>query len=209
MVLKNIKLHYLMWMISIAFTIIVILNVHSSYLTKDYECVPGKIEDVTETKELTKKGYEVRYNYVITWYRDGQYFKRAVHEAFSAPDESITKVWVNDDNTDAIVSNVSKTRRETLFMGGIAIVCFIVGVLSSRTSRKKSPPNKETLESLYYSLIVSSITMLVGVAIVVIVLSVANTEGYYCSPVIKDLIAIFALGFVASVVGARKIKHRL
>ncbi len=77
-----------------------IVNLQSSLLSRDFEETTGEIYDVEVRKVLHHGTYVTRYDYVLTWYVDGQQYTRYLTGQVDAPKEGKISVWASHDNRE-------------------------------------------------------------------------------------------------------------
>ena len=208
----RLKVQHILYLIAVVFGVIGFLNFQSSMRTSSYEKVSGYITDVEETSELTKAGYKPRYNYIIHWFRDGEEYQRAVYEALSEPDESATEFWASLDNTDAIASEPAGIRTEAYLNWLVAALSAILGgIIDARNSRKTGKNRSRRRDERENAQILWSVVafcMAIGVAITGFSLWISYRDGYYINSVMKDLLLVFAIGFIGCLIGVKKNKTK-
>ena len=206
------KVQHILYLIAVVFGVIGFLNFQSSMRTSSYEKVSGYITDVEETSELTKAGYKPRYNYIIHWFRDGEEYQRAVYEALSEPDESATEFWASLDNTDAIASEPAGIRTEAYLNWLVAALSAILGgMIDARNTRKMGKNRSRRRDERENAQILWSVVafcMAIGVAITGFSLWISYRDGYYINSVMKDLLLVFAIGFIGCLIGVKKNKTK-
>lgn len=208
----RLKVQHILYLIAVVFGVIGFLNFQSSMRTSSYEKVSGYITDVEETSELTKAGYKPRYNYIIHWFRDGEEYQRAVYEALSEPDESATEFWASLDNTDAIASESAGIRTEAYLNWLVAALSAILGgMIDARNTRKTGKNRSRRRDERENAQILWSVVafcMAIGVAITGFSLWISYRDGYYINSVMKDLLLVFAIGFIGCLIGVKKNKTK-
>lgn len=126
---KKVKAHYIMWIFCGIALFAGIVNLQSANMVKDYIPVTGYIENVEQTSVLRRSGRETRYNYTITWERDGEEYHRRLTGQIDKPDETIREIWVSPDNTNAIPNNsdnIAKSGKMDLIVAAIIFVLSFV-----------------------------------------------------------------------------------
>ena len=203
---KSGQLFYVLWPAAVLFFAIGMINFHGSVITKAYHVVPGCIQDVEATKVLQKMGYVTRYNYTIVWYDQDETFKKHINEALSAPDENITEVWASRDNSDVSLSSSIVIRNDAYKDIWIFAILFFVGLFFFRKSKSNRIGNKESLENVFYSMIVCTGAMIFG-AILMLAIAVTGKMNTYELAIVKDLGFIFAGLAITSLIIVLKIKN--
>ena len=213
--MNRLNLQYMLFIIAITSVLCGIFNFLSSIHTSEYKEVSGYITDVETTSELTRSGRRTLYNYTIIWTCDGKMYKRNVHEAMNAPDESTTEFWADENNTTAIASSPTEIRNEAYLNIIVAIVSVIFGgILHSRTKKtdksNKKNTQKETDENYYYyALIVLAIGMFFGIVILALLLLSDLKEGKPFNKDELDVLSVLSVSFVICLIGIKIKKIRL
>jgi len=145
---SKMRIHCLFFLFGVFFTFVLFNNFIGYERTKDFECVPGKVEITNINSELRRGGTRKLYDYVITWYRDGECFQRECVKQLDKPDDSITDIWVNKENTYAVLDSPSKNKKDLLGLGVLTIVFITLGFITRRNSFRNKPHTKDSLESL-------------------------------------------------------------
>lgn len=203
------KLSFLIWFFCAFFLFVGFFNAHSFILTKKYICVPGWISDVETTSEFVKGRKTVRYNYVIHWYMDGEFYSRQVEKAMQPPDETISEVWADINHENALPSSPTEIEKEAFIDFIVAAGLGIIGLLLYRSSDESLNIRKETWETLYYSGIVGFIIMLGGAALMLTIICTESNLESYTRTILTDLLVIFLIMAVGFWVIIRKIKNIL
>lgn len=205
--MNRLKLQYILFFITILFGLGGTFNLLSAIRTSEYKKVSGYITDVETTSDLTKSGRRTRYNYTIIWTCDGKMYKRNVHEAINAPDESTTEFWADENNTTAIASKPTEIRYNAYLNIIIAVVSAILGgILHSRTKKTDKSNKKNTQKESNekgYILIMTAIALFFGIAICALSLLVDLKEGKPFDPVMKDELFVFSILFVICLIGTK------
>lgn len=172
---------------------------HNSVIMKDYIETTGEVCNLEETTVTRHGNIEIRYNYDLIWYADGEAYEKHFDEQFDAREEGETTIWVRPDNRDAVFSNSEENYDSAYKYLGIALAAGMVGLLLygfAKMSRNES--RSETIERLedtkLYS-IMAFFLSLIGVVIVFIMEYPAYKEGEYISPVVFDM--AIACGVIA------------
>ena len=208
-IISKLKIHVILWCAAAVIFIVGIMNWHSSLVTKDYRCLDGKIINVEAVKVLQKPGYVTRYNYTIIWYDNNIYYERNVHEAIDRPDECQTKVWVNVDNTDVILEDSTSARHTAYENFGVAVILFILGILFTPKGNKKKKMSADEIESKYISSILMAVVMVISDLFMIYLYCSTISEHIYITPVLWDLIGVFTIILVISIVNIIKLKKKL
>lgn len=163
---------------------------HSSVLIRDYIETTGEVTNLEETTELRQGTKELRYNYDLTWYEDGEVYEKHFEKQLDAREEGEVTIWVRPDNRDAVFSNSAENYDVAYRFLGIAIVAGLAGMLFygiERSNRYES--RSQTIERLedtkLYSILVF-ILSLIGVAMPFILEYQEFKNGEYVNPVLVD-----------------------
>lgn len=212
--LNRLKLQHILFFITILFGLGGTFNLLGAIRTSEYKEVSGYITDVETTSELTRSGRRTLYNYTIIWTCDGKMYKRNVHEAINAPDESTTEFWADENNTTAIASKPTEIRNAAFLDIIIAVVSAILGgILHSRTKKidksNKKNTQKETDENYYYAFIMLAIGLFFIIVILALLLWADLKEGKPFDPVMKDELFVFSILFVICLIGIKIKKNKI
>lgn len=163
---------------------------HSSVLIKDYIETTGEVTNLEETTELRQGTGELRYNYDLTWYEDGEVYEKHFEKQLDAREEGEVTIWVSPDNRDAVFSNSVENFDAAYRFLGIALVAGIAGLLFygiERSNRYES--RSKTIERLedtkLYSMI-AFVLSLIGIVMPFILEYSAFKNGEYVNPVLFD-----------------------
>lgn len=207
--ISKLKVHIILWGISAVMVFVGIMNLHSSFVTKDYRCVDGEIINIEAVKILQKPGYVTRYNYTIIWYDNNIRHERNVHEAIDRPNESQTQVWINSDNTDVILGDSTSAKHLAYENFGVAVITFIIGMLFVPRQNKKKKMSVDEMESMYYMAIVAAAAMVFGDFLMLFFYCSSKSKHIYMTPVFWDLGGGFTVILVISIVIIVKLKKKL
>lgn len=207
--ISKFKIHIILWCLAVFMLLIGIMNFHSSFVNRNYKCVDGKITNLEEVQVLQKPGLVKRYNYVIEWWDNGQSYKKRIHQAIDRPNLSLNKVWVNPDNTDAILAAPSQIENSAYINFAIAAVMFIIGKLLAPSHNKKTRLSKDQLESIYYTLIVTVVVMVIGDIFMIGLYYDIVKKKIYITPAFWDLIIVFTVIIGVVILGIIKLKKKI
>lgn len=163
---------------------------HSSVLIKDYIETTGEVINLEETIELRQGNRELRYNYDLIWYVDGEEYEKHFEKQLDAREEGEVTIWIRQDNRDAVFSNSAENYDAAYRFSGIAIVAGLAGMLFYGIERSNRYESRiQTIERLedtkLYSILVF-ILSLIGVAIPFILEYQEFKNGEYVNPVLLD-----------------------
>lgn len=207
--ISKLKVHVILWFLAACMLFIGIMNWHSSIVTKDYRCVDGEIINVEAVKVLQRTGYVTRYNYTIVWYDNNIFHESNVHEAIDRPDESQKKVWVNSDNTDVILEDTASAKDMAYQNFGVAVIVFILGMLFAPRGNKKKKMSVDEMESKYIGAILMAVAMALGDLFMIFMYCSTKSEHIYIFPVVWDLIGVFTIILVISIVNIVRLRKKL
>lgn len=163
---------------------------HSSVLIRDYIETTGEVTNLEETTELRQGNRELRYNYDLIWYADGEEYEKHFEKQLDAREEGEVTIWIRPDNRDAVFSNSAENYDAAYRFLGIAIVAGLAGMLFygiERSNRYES--RSQTIERLedtkVYSILVF-ILSLIGAAMPFILEYQEFKNGEYVNPVLVD-----------------------
>ncbi|MBE5858653.1 MAG: hypothetical protein E7301_00795 [Butyrivibrio sp.] len=99
----------------------------SAIYSKDFIAVPGYISDIQlSDTTITKKGVRNTYQYTIHWNYEGKEYTKKEYSLNSTPDENISEVWINKDNSDAIIYSPNELSSQVYIFGLISVIAFVV-----------------------------------------------------------------------------------
>jgi len=104
-----------------------IMQMGSAIYSKDFIAVPGYISDIQlSDTTITKKGVRNTYQYTIHWNYEGKEYTKKEYSLNSTPDENISEVWINKDNSDAIIYSPNELSSQVYIFGLISVIAFVV-----------------------------------------------------------------------------------
>lgn len=174
---------------------------HSSFIVKDYIETTGEVCNLEETSELRGGVKELRYNYDLIWYEDGEMYEKHFRKQFDAREEGDTIIWVRPDNGDAVFSNSPEMNGDAYQYLAYAMILSIIGLLFyGYTVWNRRESRSQTIERLentkLYSILVF-VLCLIAIIIQVVMEYPAYKNGEYINPVTFDF--SIACGVIAIV----------
>ena len=123
-----------------------------------------------------------------------------------------TEFWASLDNTDAIASEPAGIRTEAYLNWLVAALSAILGgMIDARNTRKTGKNRSRRRDERENAQILWSVVafcMAIGVAITGFSLWISYRDGYYINSVMKDLLLVFAIGFIGCLIGVKKNKTK-
>lgn len=163
---------------------------HSSIIVKDYIETTGEVCNLEETSEFRHGNRELRYNYDLIWYEDGEVYEKHFEKQLDAREEGEIAIWVRPDNKDAVFSNSVENYDAAYQFLGIAFIAGLVGLLFygiERSNRYESRSQViERLEDTKMYSVMAFILCIIGMAMPFILEYSAFKNGEYVSPVLLD-----------------------
>lgn len=163
---------------------------HSSVLVRDYIEATGEVCNLEETSEVRHGNRELRYNYDLIWYADGEEYEKHFEKQFDAREEGEVTIWVRPDNRDAIFSNSVENYESAYRFLAIAIFAGLTGLLFysiERSNRNESRSRMiERLEDIRMYSVLAFIFSLIGVAMPFILEYKSFKNGEYINPILFD-----------------------
>lgn len=163
---------------------------HSSVLIKDYIEITGEVCNLEETSELRHGSRELRYNYDLIWYEDGEEYEKHFEKQLDGREEGEITIWVRPDNKDAVFSNSVENYDTAYQFLGIALIAGLVGLLFygiERSNRYESRSQViERLEDTKLYSMIAFVLSLIGMAMPFILEYSAFKNGEYVSPILFD-----------------------
>ncbi|MBE5858654.1 MAG: hypothetical protein E7301_00800 [Butyrivibrio sp.] len=184
---KNIYRIYLIT-IAIFFGFVSIIMFYTGIRTNDYEPVPAYISDITSREVLRKQGIRTEYDYIVHWIYDGKEYHRTLRNQITEPDQNLSEVWINEDNTDMSVSESDSSLKSAVSLILIAIICFLLWLQLFRKAKKIIPVSKEKWESMYT---LTKLVLIIGLVGVIYSFIVANSYGNF-EIITKEAMTIFS-----------------
>ncbi len=163
---------------------------HSSVLIKDYIETTGEVCNLEETTEIRQGNRELRYNYDLIWYADGEEYEKHFEKQLDAREEGEVTIWVRPDNKDAVFSNSTENYDAAYKFLGIAILAGLAGLLFygiERSNRYESQSQIiERLEDTKLYSIIAFVLCLIGMTMPFILEYPAFKSGEYINPILFD-----------------------
>lgn len=172
---------------------------HNSVLIKDYVETTGEVINLEETTQLRQGIRELRYNYDLIWYEDGEVYEKHFEKQIDAREEGEVTIWVRPDNRDAAFSNSDENYDATYRNLGIGLLAgavgFIIFFIDRSSCRESYSEKMERLEDTRLYSILAFIFSLIGVAMPFIMEFSAIKNGEYVNPILFDF--SIACGIIA------------
>lgn len=210
------KPYRLCFMLSVLFLFLSGTSFHSSILLKDYIETTGEVYNLEETSELRHGNREIRYNFDLVWYEDGEEYCKHFEKQFDAREEGMATIWVRPDNRDAVFSNSEENYDAAyrylgigLFAGAVGFVFYFIEKSNRRESYSQA---MERLEDTRLYSILAFIFSLIGAAIPFFMEFSAIKNGEYVNPILFDFsiaCGIIAIGCLALFFHAGKQLNKL
>lgn len=194
-----IKPYRLCFLIAAITLFIGLVNLHRSYIVKDYIENTGVIDNIESVRVLRRHQYVTEYNYDLTWFDNGEEYKKHFSGQVNLPEEGIVTIWVRPDNRDAVLHNSFEIKKEAPLYLIIALVTGVLGIvilfIFIRNRRESNAERIERLEDTEIYSMVGFIFCIVGIVMYVIMEYIEYKQGEYISPVTFD--GIIAIGVIA------------
>lgn len=170
------------------------VNLHSSFLSADYEETTAYVSDLEEVRYSTGKGIRTGYNYSVTWYDDGEEYTKYFEKEVDPKEEGETTVWISPDNHMVLFHNYADLQSSSLMFWVIGIVSGAVGIFLYRrhvSKREESPEQtEERLEDTKMYSVMGIIFCLIGSLFFAWEIYQEHQEGYIYPMMWDALIAI-------------------
>ena len=186
------------------FIMLAIVQLHGAIASKDYEKVPGYISDVTYETVYRRRGPVREYTYTVHWFYEGEeYTKKFV--ALDKPDEDLSYVRINEDNTDIIPGSLKGQYSGALMCFGVAAVAAVGWFILLWTDRKKVR-TKDDWENIYIGSWLAIFLMPFGIFFSYIGMTheKASTADY----AMRGLLILFSLAEILAIILNRVSKKR-
>ena len=192
-------------MIAVFFAFLTIVQIHLSNVSRDYITVPGYITDVTSERHLRRSNINEEYRYVLHWIYEGKEYTKVMN-SIHKPDENISVVSINKDNTDVFMGDGEGTLESTIGLIVTSVVAFLgwLFLYLKDKDRKKLMPND--WKGIHIMSWLANILFAIGIMYCMLVKAHASGEGNIV--VVQDLIIFCVIGLVISIIVNRIAKKK-
>jgi hypothetical protein len=195
------KPHRICFLIAGVFLFLAMTSFHSSMTIKDYVETTGEVSEVEEVSVYWHRSYVTRYNYLLTWTKDGEEYEKYFDEQVDPREEGEVTVWVRPDNRDAVFANGVEAGESAYQYLGIGLAAGFIGLLlmfiwnaGNRMSRQLEEEHLENTR-LYSGLVF--IVCIIGIIIQLCMSYKDYRSGEYVNPVMYDF--SIACGVIAAI----------
>ncbi|WP_035765594.1 hypothetical protein [Butyrivibrio sp. NC2002] len=138
------------------------LSLSTSYVTRDYQSVPAYISDITAHEVWRKQGPRTEYEYKVHWIYEGQEYTKQMSDIGDKPNEQLSEVWINSDNTDMVINNSFNLKKEGCLYLVVSVVLFVVWVVLLKKSKDREYVDLKRWERLFLGGCLLSVLSLIG-----------------------------------------------
>ena len=184
-------------MISVFFVFLSTVQIHLLNNSQDYITVPGYITDVTSERHLRRSNINKEYRYVLHWFYEGKEYTKVMN-SIDKPDENLSVVRINKDNTDVFEGDGEGTLESTIGLIATSVVTYLGWLflhLKNKDRKKHTSNNWKDIRTMSWLAIV-----LFTIALMFCRLVEAHTSGDGNITVIQDLTIFCAIGLEVSVI---------
>ena len=186
-----------------------LVNLHSSVRSSDFEKMSGEISNLKAKKVLHHGTYVTRYDYLLTWYADGEYHYRQIREQVDKREEGKIDIWVSADNQEIRFDTSKQIAKKAYIAIAFALLLGVIGIISSDIYRKKHPETTakriEKLEDIQIYSILSFVFSLFGEVFVIATININHNKKqiYYGMVDLGILCGVIAVISVITFIVAR------
>lgn len=178
---------------------------HTSEIVKDYISVPGYITDVESFTTYRRLRQVTEYKYTVHWLYDGEEYTKKI-TAIEEPDRNLSTVRINADNTDMTMGNSKDIRKGAFGSLTFSIMLFIVWLFFYKMDKKRHNISRDEWSSIYYTSLVSSVVMFIGVIYSAVI--AFKAEGKIMQSTMTTLFLVSVFAFVLSVIINRVARNK-
>jgi len=178
---------------------------HTAEIVNDYISVPGYLTDVESFTTYRRLRQVTEYKYTVHWLYDGEEYTKRI-TAIEKPDLDLSTVRINADNTDMTMGNSKDIRISAFGSLAVSILLFIVWLFFYKMDKKRHNISRDEWSSIYYTSLVSSVVMLIGVIYSSVI--VFKVEGKTMQSSMTTLLLVSVFAFVLSVIINRVARNK-
>jgi len=178
---------------------------HTAEVVTDYISVPGYLTDVESFTTYRRLRQVTEYKYTVHWLYDGEEYTKRI-TAIEKPDLHLSTVRINADNTDMTMGNSKDIRISAFGSLAVSILLFIVWLFFYKMDKKRHNISRDEWSSIYYTSLVSSVVMLIGVIYSSVI--VFKVEGKTMQSSMTTLLLVSVFAFVLSVIINRVARNK-
>ena len=136
--------------IACVFYILAFIQLKGAVISTDYIEVPGYVTDISSRKVLRKRGIKTEYTYTVHWTYEGEEHSQKAR-SLERPDENLSYVRINKENTDMIAGSLEGQHRGALGSFVFATVALIAGIILYKKDKDKKISKDEWDTILSYT----------------------------------------------------------